>query len=161
MHYLSNISSKTWVMKLISLCDCFFESICPQHFIGQVFWLCCVMGIISFICQSKTITNHYFFLNNEGREWGPAKRFSCFSSFVIQAFGLKTIVIEFLFIFISAAESFFGIKILWCGTLFVITLNRFMQERKKKEKNLCGIGKLQLSYNWEDTVSQQKPIGAS
>ena len=36
-----------------------------------------------------------------------------------------------------------------------------MQERKKKEKNLCGIGKLQLSYNWEDTVSQQKPIGAS
>ena len=29
--------------------------------------LSCVMGIISFICQSKTITNDYFHLKNEGR----------------------------------------------------------------------------------------------
>ena len=31
-------------------------------------WLSCVMGIIPFICQSKTITNDYFHLKNEGRD---------------------------------------------------------------------------------------------
>ena len=31
-------------------------------------WLSCVIGIISFICQSKTITNDYFHLTNKSRD---------------------------------------------------------------------------------------------
>ena len=38
----------------------------------HVCWLSCVMGIISFICQSKTITNDYFHLKNEGGDQGSS-----------------------------------------------------------------------------------------
>ena len=39
---------------------------------GQVCWLSCVMGIISFTCPSKTITNDYFYLKNEVRNQGSS-----------------------------------------------------------------------------------------
>ena len=40
-------------------------------------WLRSVMGIISSICESKTISNDYFYLKNEGRDRGPVIMFSC------------------------------------------------------------------------------------
>ena len=40
-------------------------------------WLRSVMGIISFICESKTIANDYFYLKNEGTDRGPVIMFSC------------------------------------------------------------------------------------
>ena len=39
---------------------------------GHVCWLSYVVGIIFFMCQSKTITNDYFYLKNKGREWGSS-----------------------------------------------------------------------------------------
>ena len=33
------------------------------------------MGIISFMCQSKTIRNDYFYLKNESRDWGSSNNF--------------------------------------------------------------------------------------
>lgn len=33
------------------------------------------MGIIFFMCQSKTIRNDYFYLKNESRDWGSSNNF--------------------------------------------------------------------------------------
>ena len=43
------------------------QSFLQVHAIFLMGWLSCVKGIIAFICQSKTITNGYLYLKNEGR----------------------------------------------------------------------------------------------
>ena len=43
------------------------QSFLQVHTIFLMGWLSCVKGIIAFICQSKTITNGYLYLKNEGR----------------------------------------------------------------------------------------------
>ena len=40
-------------------------------------WLIYVMGIISFICQSKTATNDYLHLKNKSRDQSPVIIFFC------------------------------------------------------------------------------------
>ena len=45
-----------------------FAKYFQQLKISHMCWLSCVIEIISFICQSKTITNDYFHLTNKSRD---------------------------------------------------------------------------------------------